>query len=203
MEDILGFIPSDQRKFSYNFVFGLALSIIRVAEKHGGRPYATGLFFSKKADSVLGKERVKRLRAFKNKVDHDNIMNPGKVIGSGPVGIALQIAGTLEPFIRPLGNSVTTLVGERPEKEIRGIPKDVAWYAYSCSQCGYCVDECDQSTGAAGKARVQEGNGTGFGSIWKAACNGTRRWSIRSFPVRPARCAICAVRHHCQLNLRG
>jgi len=50
---ILGFIPSDQRKFSYNFVFGLVLSIMKIAEKHGGRPYATGMYFSKKADSVL------------------------------------------------------------------------------------------------------------------------------------------------------
>ncbi len=154
---ILGFIPSDQRKFSYNFVFGLVLSIIRIAEKYGGRPYATGLYFSRKADSVLGKERVNRMRAFKNEVDPFKIMNPGKVIGSGPLGIALQIAGILEPFIRPLGNSVTTLVGERPEKEIRGIPKDVAWYAYSCSQCGYCVEECDQFYGRGWESQSPRG----------------------------------------------
>lgn len=29
----------------------------------------------------------------------------------------------------------------------RGIPDDVAWYAYACAQCGYCVDECDQYYG--------------------------------------------------------
>src|SRR4030042_59505 len=46
---ILGFIPADQRKFSYNFVFGLALSVFRIAEKHGGRPYSTGLYFARKA----------------------------------------------------------------------------------------------------------------------------------------------------------
>ncbi len=42
---ILGFIPSDQRKFSYNFVFGLVLSVIKVAERHGGRAYSTGIYF--------------------------------------------------------------------------------------------------------------------------------------------------------------
>jgi FAD/FMN-containing dehydrogenase len=51
---ILGFIPSDQRKFSYNFVFGLVLSIVKIAEKYGGRPYSTGLYFVRKAKKILG-----------------------------------------------------------------------------------------------------------------------------------------------------
>src|SRR4030042_4418617 len=75
---ILGFIPSDQRKFSYNFVFGLALTIFKIAEKHGGRAYATGLYFSKKAPEILGRERVGKLKAYKAKVDPGNILNPGK-----------------------------------------------------------------------------------------------------------------------------
>ncbi|HIE29463.1 TPA: hypothetical protein EYP66_19515 [Candidatus Poribacteria bacterium] len=56
---ILGFIPHDQRKFSYNFVFGLALTVVKIAKEHGGRPYATGLYFSRNADGVLGEERAK------------------------------------------------------------------------------------------------------------------------------------------------
>ena len=63
---ILGFIPSDQRKFSYNFVFGLVLSIMKIAEKYGGRPYSTGLYFVRKAKKILGQERARRLKAFKN-----------------------------------------------------------------------------------------------------------------------------------------
>ena len=46
---ILGFIPSDQRKLSYTFVFGLSLSVMKIAEKHGGGAYSTGLYFGKKA----------------------------------------------------------------------------------------------------------------------------------------------------------
>jgi len=64
---ILGFIPSDQRKFSYNFVFALALTVIRIAEKYGGRAYSTGLYFSSKANQVLGKERVQRLQQFNSR----------------------------------------------------------------------------------------------------------------------------------------
>ena len=51
---ILGFIPSDERKFSYNFIFGLTLTVTRIAEKHGGRAFATGIYLGKKAPMILG-----------------------------------------------------------------------------------------------------------------------------------------------------
>jgi Fe-S oxidoreductase/FAD/FMN-containing dehydrogenase len=154
---ILGFIPSDQRKFGYNFVFGLALTIMKIAEKHGGRPYATGLYFSRQAAQVLGKDKAARLKAFKQKVDPDNILNPGKVIDGGITSLALSVARAFEPLIRPLGNSVTTRIGERPHKPVRGIPADVAWYAYGCSQCGYCIDECDQFYGRGWESQSPRG----------------------------------------------
>ncbi len=154
---ILGFIPSDQRKFSYNFVFGLALTIIKIAERHGGRPYSTGLYFSKKADEVLGVERAERLRAFKKEVDPKGLLNPNKVIGSGLLGAALGLASTFEPMIRPFGNAVITQVGERPKEPVRDIPADVAWYAYACSQCGYCIDECDQFYGRGWESQSPRG----------------------------------------------
>ena len=142
---ILGFIPSDQRKFSYNFVFGLVLTILKIAQKHGGRPYATGMYFTRQAGEVLGKERAQRLAAFKRQVDPRGLLNPGKVLGANRLAALMSVASLFEPLIRPFGNQVITQVGERlPEKPVRNIPGDVAWYAYACSQCGYCIDECDQ-----------------------------------------------------------
>jgi len=41
---ILGFIPADERKLSFNFVFALSLTVIGIAERHGGRAYSTGLY---------------------------------------------------------------------------------------------------------------------------------------------------------------
>ena len=38
---------------------------MKIAEKHGGRPYATGLYFASKAKQVLGEARVARLKEFK------------------------------------------------------------------------------------------------------------------------------------------
>jgi Fe-S oxidoreductase/FAD/FMN-containing dehydrogenase len=154
---ILGFIPSDQRKFGYNFVFGLALTIMKIAEEHGGRPYSTGLYFSKRADQVLGKSHARQLRAFKSQVDPKGLFNPGKVIASGLMGTALELASTFEPLIRPLGNTVITQIGERPSEPIRGIPEDIAWYAYACSQCGYCIDECDQFYGRGWESQSPRG----------------------------------------------
>jgi Fe-S oxidoreductase/FAD/FMN-containing dehydrogenase len=154
---ILGFIPSDQRRFSYNFVFSLVLTIMKIAEKHGGRPYSTGLYFTRKAARVLGVARAARLKAFKEQVDPKGVMNPGKVIGNGLVGAALSLASVFEPLIRPFGNYVITQIGERPTEPVRGIPADVAWYAYSCSQCGYCIDECDQFYGRGWESQSPRG----------------------------------------------
>ncbi len=154
---ILGFIPSDQRKFTYNFVFGLVLTVMKIAARHGGRPYSTGLYFASKADDILGAERAARLKAFKREVDPRKLFNPAKVVGGGAAGTALAAAAVLEPLVRPFGNHVITKVGERPTEEVRGIPADVAWYAYGCSQCGYCVDECDQFYGRGWESQSPRG----------------------------------------------
>ncbi|MBI4284806.1 MAG: FAD-binding oxidoreductase [Chloroflexi bacterium] len=154
---ILGMIPSDERRFSYNFVFGLALTIFKIAEKHGGRPYATGLYFTGKAAEVMGKERLSRLRTFKAQADPGGILNPSKVLGSHRIATFLGLAQGLEPLVRHLGNRVVAHIGERPFKAVRGIPAEIVWYAYSCSQCGYCVEECDQFYGRGWESQSPRG----------------------------------------------
>lgn len=154
---ILGFIPGDQRKFSYNFVFGLVLSIMKIARKFGGRPYSTGLYFSSQIADVLGKERAKQLKSFKNQVDPRKILNPDKVFGGNLISKIFEAVGVFEPIARPLGNAVSIRVGERLGKSVRGIPPDIIWYAYSCSQCGYCLDECDQFFGRGWESQSPRG----------------------------------------------
>jgi len=154
---ILGFIPSDQRKLSYNFVFSLSLTILKIVTRHGGRPYATGLYFTGKASEVLGKERKHRMAAFKKNIDRRNILNPGKVLGGNLAGGFIGMAEYFEPLIRPLGNYVITQVQERVGEARKDIPADVAWYAYSCSQCGYCIEECDQFYGRGWESQSPRG----------------------------------------------
>jgi Fe-S oxidoreductase/FAD/FMN-containing dehydrogenase len=145
---ILGFIPHDQRKLSFNFAFPLALTVIKMAEKNGGRAYSTGMYFTAKVNKVMGSERVGKLRRFKDTVDPKGLMNPGKVLASGLLGSLLSAAAAVEPLLRPFGNAAVSSLGEAPPaKPVKGIPADVAWFAYACSQCGYCVDTCDQFYG--------------------------------------------------------
>jgi Fe-S oxidoreductase/FAD/FMN-containing dehydrogenase len=154
---LLGFIPADQRKFTFNFVFGLVLTIIRIAKNHGGRAYSTGMYLASEAAAVLGPDRARRLKAFKAETDPYGIMNPGKVTERTAVARAIAFARSFERLIRPLGNAVATEIGERPVRPVRGIPADVAWYAYGCSQCGYCVDHCDQFYGRGWESQSPRG----------------------------------------------
>jgi Fe-S oxidoreductase/FAD/FMN-containing dehydrogenase len=154
---ILGFIPSDQRKFRFNFVFGLALTVLKVAKRHGGRAFSTGLYLSHKAYDVLGEERVRRLKSFKAQVDPKSILNPGKVVERNLLSGSIRVAETFEPVLRIFGNSVITEIGEPPANQVRDIPADIAWYAYGCSQCGYCIDECDQFYGRGWESQSPRG----------------------------------------------
>jgi hypothetical protein len=84
---------------------------MNIAEKYGGRAYATGLYFKNKAEKVFGPERLARLKALKNKIDVKGIFNPGKVIGYGLPDAVMSLSSPLEPLSRPLGNYVTTKIG--------------------------------------------------------------------------------------------
>ncbi|MEO0249658.1 MAG: FAD-binding and (Fe-S)-binding domain-containing protein, partial [candidate division WOR-3 bacterium] len=144
---ILGFITHDERRFWFNTAYINALTVVGIAEKNRGRPYSTGIYFTHWAKDVIGKERLGELSAFKAKHDPSGIMNPGKVLAS-KLSWFMGLAKTFEPLARPFAGigrpSPAERIGFRPKG---GIPSDVAWYAYSCSQCGFCVDTCDQFYG--------------------------------------------------------
>jgi Fe-S oxidoreductase len=173
-------------------VFGLVLTIMKIAEKHGGRAYATGLYFSSKAEEILGAERVERIKALKKQIDPQGILNPQKVIGNGLLGRSLSLAGVFEPLIRPFGNYVITHVGERPTEPVKDIPADVAWYAYACSQCGYCIDECDQFYGRGWESQNPRGKW-----YWlREYMEGREKWNQRmvdTFLVCTT-CELCNLR---------
>ena len=194
---ILGFIPSDQRRFSYNLVFALTLTILKIAQKYGGRAYAAGVYFAKKAESVLGRERFARLKKFKLDKDPQNIMNPKKVFGNSRIDTIMSLAELIEPIIRPVGNSVITKIGERIVKPVKGIPEDIVWYAYTCSQCGYCVPECDQFYGRGWESQSPRGKW-----YWlREYIEGREKWSqymVDAF-LACTTCEMCNIK--CSVNL--
>lgn len=73
---------------------GEAMQIIDFAEQHGGRPYSTGIYFRDRAGSILGWDRVQRIEAFREEVDPQGVMNPGKVMGLGPLTARSPISQT-------------------------------------------------------------------------------------------------------------
>ncbi len=194
---VLGFIPADQRRFTYNFVFSLVLTIDKIARDFGGRPYSTGLYFSHRAEEVLGKERVAQLKEFKKRTDPEDLFNPGKVIRSSAASRMIRLAEIFEPLARPVGNYVITWVGERKEKPYREIPADIVWYAYACSQCGYCVETCTQFYGRGWESHSPRGKW-----FWlREYIEGREKWTqemVDKFLVCTT-CELCNVR--CPLHL--
>lgn len=195
---LLGFIPHDYRSLGYNMAFALALSVIKIAKKYGGRAYATGLYFAQEADTVLGAGRVKQLRQFKKDIDPQQIMNPGKVLGNGLLGAVMSLAGAFEPIVRVFGNAAKSPLGERMEGlGKRGVPDDVAWYAHACAQCGYCVDECDQFYGRGWESESPRGKWFFLREYMRGKAEMTQDW-VNKF-MACTTCEVCNV--ECPLDL--
>jgi ferredoxin len=142
---LLGLIPHDERLAGYTLGYGFALSAIDIAERHGGRAYGTGVYFSGRADRILGAEKVEVLKESKRRNDPSRILNPGKVHARTAIGATVNMAAVGEPLVRTLANQFGRPMApaERAATD-REILPDVAGYAYACAQCGYCVDICPQ-----------------------------------------------------------
>lgn len=141
---LLGFIPHDERTLAFNLAFALSLVVIAIAKKHRGGAYSTGLYFRQEARNVLGVEKYAALEAFKREQDPRNIMNPKKILGTGAINALMGLAGAMEPIVRPIANAAKAPAGAQALKDRRGVPGDVAYYAYACAQCGYCVPTCEE-----------------------------------------------------------
>jgi len=198
---LLGYIPHDERTFAFNPAFALSLSVMKIANTHGGSGYATGLYFRRQADRILGSEKVARLRAFKKQHDPDRLMNPGKVIpGAGEGGRALDalmgMALKMDGVIRPIANAA------EPKKKTagsqrNGIPGDVAYMALACARCGYCVHTCEQYMGRGWESQSPRGKYTWL----RDAYEGRVAWDRASTDtfLSCTTCERCDLR--CQLQL--
>ena len=196
---LLGFMPHDERKLTYNLAFGLSLLPIGAAKRHGGRVYGSGLYFAHEAEDVLGAERVERLRAFKEEIDPRGIMNPGKVLANGRlVNSFLQTAEAFEPLVGTVGNATGVPYGERTKGSgRRGVPDDVAWYAHACAQCGYCVDSCDQFYGRGWESESPRGKWFFLKEYMAGRAELTQDW-VDKF-IACTTCELCNVA--CPLDL--
>jgi len=196
---LLGFIPHDERAFTFNLAFALSLSVIKIAKAHNGSAYSTGLYFRREADSVLGPDRKRALAAYKAQVDPKGVMNPGKVIGrGGMLDLLMGSAAAMEPLVRPVANAAKPPSAMRDlDKEVRGIPGDVAYMAYACARCGYCVPTCEQYSGRGWESHSPRGKY----AYLREVMEGREKWDrsqVDTFLVCTT-CEVCNTR--CQLQL--
>ncbi|MDZ4170351.1 MAG: FAD-binding and (Fe-S)-binding domain-containing protein [Coriobacteriia bacterium] len=196
---LLGFIPHDERAFTFNLAFALSLSVIKIAKAHGGAAYSTGLYFRREAPSVLGDKRLAALKAYKSRVDPHGILNPGKVYGAGGMlDLLMGTAAVFEPIVRPIANAAKPPKGPGDlSKDVNGIPGDVAFMAYACSRCGYCVPTCEQYTGRGWESHSPRGKY----AYLREVMAGREEWNraaIDTFLVCTT-CEVCNTR--CQLQL--
>ncbi len=196
---LLGFIPHDERSFAFNLAFALSLSVIKIAKKHGGAAYSTGLYFRREAPAVLGSARLEKLRALKSQVDPKGILNPGKVYGSGGMlDLLMGGASAFEGLVRPIANAAKPPSGPGDlSEDVNGIPGDVAFMAYACARCGYCVPTCEQYSGRGWESQSPRGK---YAYI-REVMAGREKWDRKAIDTMLVctTCEVCNTR--CQLQL--
>lgn len=196
----LGYIPHDERSFAFNPAFALSLSVIAIANAHGGKGYATGLYFRNEGDNILGVEKIGALKSFKANTDPNDILNPGKVVklpgGGWALDALMGAAMKMEPLVRPIANAAKPKK-RGPGAERNHIPGKVAYMATACSRCGYCVHTCEQYEGSGWESQSPRGKYTWMREVYA----GREKWDRPSEEtiLGCTTCERCDVR--CQLEL--
>ncbi len=140
---LLGFTLGDERSWGYPLSFSRSLKFIRILKKFEGRSYGTGLYFTSETTNVFGKDLVKELRVFKNKIDPQNLLNPGKVLFPKAKILWLAMFMANLPIIRSTLPIMEIFVrGLHGRRRAKYIPDQLIEEAFSCAQCGYCNQVC-------------------------------------------------------------
>ena len=153
---ILGHILSDERSRAYTLEFPRSLEIIEIALRYGGRPYSTGMYFTAYAEQNLGGEKVKRLLEYKKKADPKGILNPGKILPQNRNPRLLRLTIWLAQIGGPFLAMGRAVLSHKP-RLAKKIPPQIAYEAYACAQCGYCIDVCDQYFGRQWESETSRG----------------------------------------------
>ena len=153
---LLGHLLSDERSPAYTFEFPRSLEIIDIACQHGGCPYTTGLYFTTYARRNLGTDKVRRLLEYKEQTDPQGILNPGKILPENQNPKLLHLTLWLAKLGKPFLAAGRVLFSRKP-KLVKKIPPELAYEAYTCSQCGYCIDVCDQYYGRQWESETSRG----------------------------------------------
>ncbi len=78
---VLVYILDDAGSLLYPLRMAKAMIPMRLAARHGGVPYATGMWFSALAKTVYGPDKHDRVMGLKTALDSRDLLNPGKLAG--------------------------------------------------------------------------------------------------------------------------
>jgi len=165
----------DSRKLKYYLNMALVPMLTQTALNLGGEPYGLGIWNASFINHLYSKSRQQELRAYKAKVDPNDIMNPGKffAIKSKFLNIPAQmfrpaflgINLRVMIFLAPVIGGVARLIFGKDQK-LDSL--DVELSTHACAKCGNCIAVCpaylvtgDEAVTAKGKValakKLQEG----------------------------------------------
>ena len=144
---ILGFMLSDERKLGFPLAYACALDIMDSGEKHGGKVFSVGMYFTDRAKTFYGEERLKNIWNFKQFVDPEGNMNPGKII---PISMDKQSPTKMLSAAMKVANAGSGLIGlaGRLLMKWQGndftspLDDELTDDTFACAQCGYCRNVC-------------------------------------------------------------
>jgi len=139
----------DSRKLKYYLNMGLVPMLTQTALNLGAEPYGLGIWNASFINHLYSKSKQQELRAYKAKVDPNNIMNPGKffAIKSKFFNIPAQI---FQPFILGIGMQVMIFSAPVTGRVVRMIfgkdqkldSLDIELSTHACAKCGNCIAVC-------------------------------------------------------------
>ena len=193
----------DSRKLKYLFNMPIVTMITRMAVFMGAEPYGLGLWNAPFVDFLFTPAKKKELLAYKEKIDPNHIMNPGKffavkskwlnipglVFKPFVFGLSMDLMILLAPII---GKTATLIFG----KDNHADELDLELSTHACAKCGNCIAVCpaylvthDEAVTAKGKVALAK-------KIFEGK-NVTREEAMKAFF-----CMHCkACEGMCQTNL--
>jgi FAD/FMN-containing dehydrogenase/ferredoxin len=137
----------DSRKMKYFINLPLVSILTRTAAALGAEPYGLGLWNAAFIPDLYSRTRRRELKAFKARMDPNNILNPGKFFTAGSKGLstlvfhpaffgpAMRLLGLTAPLT---GKAITLSLGKN--KKVDSLDYELSMHA--CARCGNCLAVC-------------------------------------------------------------
>ncbi|MDP2917184.1 MAG: FAD-binding and (Fe-S)-binding domain-containing protein [Dehalococcoidia bacterium] len=154
---VLTYELDDERRRGFTFAYASSFVPIKASKKLDGKPYAAGMYLTDYSEQLLGKEKLKRIHAFKQEIDPDYILNPGKVF---PPSLEKDSPIKRLSLMTRMAQSQTALIkvmdrlfgGKAPSESIyqRTVPGKLTYStlatrdSFACANCGFCRTVCTQ-----------------------------------------------------------